>query len=695
MFKNVVIILSFLLALVTYGTEVEDISFGAGWTLGTGCSLSGDTLVLTGDGSVVKASKSIWHMPGAADIEDLYLVADIYLQDVVTGVNIWERPRVMIWNASSSSVLAANNMDGIISDKWFFTGTKVAGFNKKSVSAITLEFRMQQCHGTMKVVNPRLLDASPEVEYSFPFNLPADKTCSINLESSEIRLFPPHLLSSNTHFLWTSGGWDDPEVRDIIKNRFTLGNLRFPGGTIGNFYDWKSDGFHGDAISQLNTTVWNNYQAGYRFHYDEFASLCVETGATGTLMFNVMQDDVATATDRLKDRIASGIEIGWIEMGNENFYSGQNYGNVENIDEYISHTSALASSLKSVKSDVMVAVNIDHSDYTEDSWNGRLAKETYYDAVVTHPYVSVKTGLPCSYAFATMLSTYKTTRHRVEEFKTNFPGKPLLCTEYGVLPDVPKNFMTTLTSADLFFGLLEGNDEGVVQQMGRHMMYHSDNNMTATAYYRDGSGTMNRTSMGVAEEMLIHFFKGREIYSAVGKSAEITEGVPGIMARAVKKDGTTKILVVNKLPEDGTLDVTLDGSALNKPYTIEYFSIPIMDDTLGYPLTEDPLQRTSGTGNPTIPAYSISVITYSDSPVDLAPEMKSAGMNTFKIKQSLAGIHFSADKQVEVKILNIAGRVVEEKVLKQGLIGQDLPKGIYFLKCEMGKAFHRSKILIR
>ncbi len=695
MYRSLIICLVYLF-FTTYAAEVEDISFDSNWAFGSGSTLSGDTLVLKGDGSVVKASRPIWYIADAANIENLYLVADVYLEDVTTGVNVWERPRFLIMHSTANTVFAANNMDGLIENKWFFTGTKVSGFNKKGVDAIKVEFRVQQCQGTMKIVNPRLLDAIPDVEYSFPFNVPADKSCSIDLKSSEIRPFPKHLISSNTHFLWTSGGWNDTEVRDIIKNRFTLGTLRFPGGHIGNFYDWKSDGFHGDAISQLNSNVWDNYLAGYQFHYSDFASLCIETGATGTLMFNVMQDDVATATDRLRDRISSGIDIGWIEMGNENFYSNQSYGNVENIDEYISHTSALASSLKSVKPDVKVAVNIDHSEYSEGSWNGRLTEETYYDAAVMHPYVSLNTGLPCSYSFATMLSTYSITKHRIEEFKTHFPNIPLLCTEYGVLlTETPKNFMSTLTSADLFLGLLEGNDDSVVQQMGRHMMYHSDNNHVATSYYRDGA-VMNRTSMGVMEEMLIQFFTGSEIYSAIGKSAEIVEGVPGIIARAVKRGDSTEVLVVNKLPEVGTLNLTVDGSSLGLDYTMEWFSIPIMGDTLGYPLTEDPLERSSGTGAPTIPAYSISVVTFSSATNNLAHKAVPLNKNKIKIRQLNSGIHFSATNSAKVKILNLAGKVIEEhEGLKSGVIGRNLGKGIYLINSSLGNTSFKKKVLVR
>ena len=144
----------------------------------------------------------------------------------------------------------------------------------------------------LEIANPMLLDSPPESQYEFPFAIPADNTCSINLNSGEVSTFKNDLLSVNSHFCWAGYSWGDSEVGDIFRERLPLKNLRFPGGTVGNFYDWETDGFYNDEWTFLSPSRKKLYESGFRFDIDGYAEVCKSTGASSTLMFNVIQDDV-------------------------------------------------------------------------------------------------------------------------------------------------------------------------------------------------------------------------------------------------------------------------------------------------------------------------------------------------------------------------------------------------------------------
>jgi len=171
-------------------------------------------------------------------------------------------------------------------------------------------------------------------------------------------------------------------------------------------------------------------------------------------------------------------------MGNENYFSGQGYGNVNSMEKYIEHTRALSNGLKEIEPTIKTAVNLNHHDWTEGSWNLALSKESYFDAGVIHPYIQTETFLLNNYSAKIMLCAYKTTREKIEQYETYF-DKPVLCTEWGILSEnAPSNFIQALAVADMFLAFVEGSEKGVVQQAGIHMFYHSDKYSEATLWHR-------------------------------------------------------------------------------------------------------------------------------------------------------------------------------------------------------------------
>lgn len=675
---------------ITSAGNIANISFEENsWQLDNGATISGDTLTIIGDKSrYIKARLTV---PFTSTIQTLYLSANVNLTPIDGGPETHKTAKFKLLNATDSKSIQAFNMPDLITDQWYTTGMAVQRFNTMEISSVIVEFSVQNASGTMKISAPKLTDTPPEANYTFPFDIPVNPSLHVDISNLQSRPFPPNLLSINSHFVWAGGDWGDSEVRQIIKERLPLGNLRFPGGTVGNFYDWTTDGFFGDEWTFLSPSRKKAYEEGFRFGFSEYASLCKESGATSTLMFNVIQDAPATAAARLQNRLDAGITIDWVEMGNENFFTEQAFGNVATMEKYISHTKALNKSLKEIDPTIKTAVNLDHHDWGEDSWTATLAKESYFDAAILHPYVQTNTFMVNNYAAKIMLSAYKKTRERVEKYDQLFPNTPLLCTEWGVLSEnSPSNFLQALATADIFLALLEENDRGIVQQMGLHMLYHSDRYSESTCYFRE-NGKMKRTKIGVVYEKLVNFFTGNMLYDTTFRTGELESGLPGVTARAVRNDlGQVQILVVNKLPVQVPVSFVADS------FKLETFTEELIGDSTSYGFDENPWNVTNGTGNSCqVPSYSIAVITIPKGEISTLTADKILQENII-LQPHSSGIKLQLPTTGSVELINMSGRILEKhKEFNNGIIGKSLPKGIYLLRSRINSDVLTRKVFIK
>jgi hypothetical protein len=693
-------------ALSLFAADIATIGFDQSWILEAGATINSDkdTLTIVGDPS---SSVIATLTTNVTTSETLYLVADVHFSSDVQGKpDVYYSPRFKLYNGADDTKISILNFTDPLLDKWYTTGLMVTRFQNFGASSLKIEFLMQQTTGTMTITNPRLVDTPPEAIYKFPYPVPADKSCKIAIVSGELRPFPSHLLSVNSHFVWATGGWEDPALRTSLKDRMPLGNLRFPGGTVGNFYDWSTDGFYGDSYTFESPSRQNGYEDGFKFGFEDYASLCLESGATSTLMFNVINDSPDKAASRLQNRIDAGLTVDVIELGNENFFSEQAMGNIAetdhiaSVDAYIYHTKAMTTALKAVDPDIKVAVNIDRHSWGGE-WNSAVASETYYDGTIVHPYVKVNGFLFNEASAKEILASYREIQDNLTNYEAGFGTTPLYCTEWSVLSDgIPINFLQVLGVGDLMFGLIEGNDRGIVKQLGIHMLYQNDKYVESTLYFRE-DGTITRTQLGVFYEKVTSLFTGSSIYTALGKSGDIDTGIPGVLARAIVKGDSTKIIVINKLPESSPLEITIDGESFAGDYTMESFAEPLLSDLKGYPLDSNPWTASTGTGTPSIPAYSVTIVSFlTDTPDETAVNKSISLVNkAIRVSQSSGKIQLSNTQNYQsVSIYSLLGR----ELYSQSIVGMDkvqiqsanLSMGSYIIKLR-GKTNFTKKILIR
>ena len=603
--------------IAIFSAEIDNISFETDrWTTDAGITWDGpnDIITVIGDNNEYRRALITVDIPQGTT--DLYFSGEVYFDNIVSPGSIWLNPKFKIYPSGSNTPLKACNFDSPTEDTWYGTYCHVANLDP-GITQVVLEIAIQNATGTFKVRYPKITDTEPvSTPYSFPFNVPANPTCVLNLEETEKEAFNNDLLSSNCHYSFINGvSWDTPEVINAISTSFPHTNYRFPGGTVGNFYDYTTDGYNPGVGTFEAPFRQNKYNSGFTFGYTGFKNQVINTNGTATLMLNVIHDDVNTATSRVQSRINDGLAIEWIELGNENYFPTQAYGNISNgfenpdVDTYIAHTSAVTSSIKGTDPNLKVAVNINHLTYEADGWSDKLSRETYYDATVLHNYISPRNAELNFNSGNVLLRSYASTKKNFTEYKQHFGNTPTIVTEWG-LQQPPESFLSVIASADIFMALLdEGFSDGVIKQAGIHMLYHSDVNQHQTSIFME-NGSIRYTPTGVFYSKLFEVFKGADVYTADAVSDMLETDLPSVTARAVDFGDSIKVFAVNKLPVASELQLSLDGSSNANDYRKEVFAIDVESGwPAAYTNTADAWQVSNGSGNPSLPAYSITVIT--------------------------------------------------------------------------------------
>ncbi|MCP4520353.1 MAG: T9SS type A sorting domain-containing protein [Cytophagales bacterium] len=687
--KKLLTLLISVLSISVFATEIQDISFSNGnWTFTNGATYDPSTeeVTIKGNTETYEYARLTVNLP--PNTSNTYLSADIFLENIGLGSVAWYAPKLKISQVGGKS-LKAENLSSPAQGSWYntFVEAETDGYNQ-----VVLEFGFQNATGTFIIKNPKVTDTEPvATPYSFPYTIPTNPVCTINLISNDTMPFNNDLLSTNSHFSWASKSWGDPEIANAIKEHFPMSNYRFPGGTVGNFYNWSTDGYHNDASTFDNRSRTNLYNNGFTFGYNGFKDLVIDSDGSATLMFNVIHDDITTATNRLQSRISDNLNVKWVELGNENFYSTQSYGyiagnqwQVSDVDQYIAHTSSLVNSLKTVSPSTQFAVCVNHNDYSENGWSNRLASETYYDLTTVHNYNNVGSENLDFASGVVLLDSYKYTRKTITEHKTHFGNTPMIMTEWGVLGS--NSFLGVLSTADMFLAILEGNTkDGVVMQAGIHMLYHSDANAPQTLLFMEGN-QVKYSPVRAFYSKLYEVFKDQSIYTALSNSDEIDTKLPGVISRAIDLGDSIKIFSVNKLPVASKLQVNLDSKEVTGNYKIETYAMSpeMWPDAYNNP---NDAWTTASTNNDqiSIPSYSISIITLPKKPI-VTTITNHTIENSIKIypnpvfdKVYLDGVMINS----KYTIVDVNGKIqLEGKYASEGINIENLNSGIYFLKVD-------------
>ena len=117
-----------------------------------------------------------------------------------------------------------------------------------------------------------------------------------------------------------SPSWDNPNAVNAAV-QFNPGTLRYPGGTVANYWDWQTGWFLPGAPSGFLSAP----QSIYRLHELQIAVRA--TGAIPIYVLNLLTSDLSTQLEMLSTAQSMGLPVQFVELGNE-FY-------LRNPDDYV------------------------------------------------------------------------------------------------------------------------------------------------------------------------------------------------------------------------------------------------------------------------------------------------------------------------------------------------------------------------
>lgn len=183
--------------------------------------------------------------------------------------------------------------------------------------------------------------------------------------------------------------------------------LRFPGGTIGNFYHTNKEayGFNSSDVDQwysgnfsrrVNSLKKAAARKGHINDYiEDFIVLTKRLNAKVVVNANILTAEQAEIISILSRFKQERIEVLGVELGSE--ISNRAYKkNIKSVYDYIQLAKKCSENIKSsfpnMKTAVVSAPLKKKMPKRLKNWNSILAKEDFYDAIVHHSYHTVVNG---------------------------------------------------------------------------------------------------------------------------------------------------------------------------------------------------------------------------------------------------------------------------------------------------------------
>lgn len=212
----------------------------------------------------------------------------------------------------------------------------------------------------------------------------------------------------------TPGKFDTPITQKMI-DALPVGALRFPGGTIANYFDWHTLGVRADWLLSDDRSrivaAWEKHAstAGRQVELDveSYWELVRHRNILPFIVLNLYRGDVEAnrrAVDIVRKVIPDDVSIRW-ELGNELSYFDYHRQGFT-VDAYIRVARPTAMYIREkypgdligvvggeyVEGKVLARGEGRRAQALAGRWNQALSRHSWYDAVIFHPYLVAHTA---------------------------------------------------------------------------------------------------------------------------------------------------------------------------------------------------------------------------------------------------------------------------------------------------------------
>ncbi len=146
---------------------------------------------------------------------------------------------------------------------------------------------------------------------------------SLAMETGPPRPLDAYALGANGNLTGFDRPWDQAELLDAFQ-RVGVRHIRYPAGTLGNYWDWD-EGWIDQSIPDSLMIRWVTEnrlrESSFRYPLENLAKLTRATGAVPVFVLNMLSKDLDHSLRNLRRAADLGIPVRYIEMGNELYFN--------------------------------------------------------------------------------------------------------------------------------------------------------------------------------------------------------------------------------------------------------------------------------------------------------------------------------------------------------------------------------------
>lgn len=278
----------------------------------------------------------------------------------------------------------------------------------------------------------------------------------INFDLSSSRPIPKAVHGANQNWFTLF-----PITHNLIKeaiNKLGFTQIRFPGGTVGNYYDWVKFAPDWQAIKTLPDVPEHvkNSQSSFETQVvslrpSTFYRTLEGIGKEATFVVNVYlntPEEIKNSFQRLKD---NGVTIKHLEMGNEMYFPRYNL----TVGEYMSRAHEINQAAKQIFPGVKTALVVDRDLWLagREDFDWDIPNRDWYDAIIIHASTlsHIELWQQNRQDYITWLTNGR--REEFEKFinriKKIYPNKELWLTEWNFIE--PKESLFVNSYAQTYY----------------------------------------------------------------------------------------------------------------------------------------------------------------------------------------------------------------------------------------------------
>ena len=193
---------------------------------------------------------------------------------------------------------------------------------------------------------------------------PLPDTLSLEIDTQNGKPLRQALYGFNSNMMSGDYGYLDDDFVALTKV-LAPKTLRFPGGTVGNFYHWEPGGFfENEMASTLNTKLNKRNVRNYvklqsrrkgKIVFDDFMRLCNTLNITPVVVVNLWTGSPEESAAWVRYAKDKEYEVTHWELGNE-YYLPHYLNKYPTVKAYIAEAKKHAAAMKAVDPDIKVSV---------------------------------------------------------------------------------------------------------------------------------------------------------------------------------------------------------------------------------------------------------------------------------------------------------------------------------------------------